>query len=181
VETVAPVVGAGVVVVFVVELPAFFFAFGVVVVCAGATDPATKNALTQKLAANFKYLFIDPSCTRSVHPSPRGAVDTTSESTIPAVAATRMLWYKQSIPVCLGRFEFHAEWLRDEPFDATTTGQNKGVPVSTLSCESAGNMRFGASSPKGRPVFQLPGRPTKRKVKKLIALPTRKEHHELFV
>src|SRR6266567_1685899 len=32
-----------------------------------------------------------------------------------------------------GKFEFHAEWLRDEPFDATTTGQNKGVPVSTLS------------------------------------------------
>jgi hypothetical protein len=39
--------------------------------------------------------------------------------------------------------------LRDEPFDATTTGQNKGVPVSTLSWNSAifaetGNMRFGA-------------------------------------
>jgi hypothetical protein len=32
-----------------------------------------------------------------------------------------------------GKFEFHAEWLRDEPFDATTTGQNKDVPVSTLS------------------------------------------------
>jgi hypothetical protein len=44
-----------------------------------------------------------------------------------------MLWYKRCIPVCFGRFEFHAEWLRDEPFDATTTGQNKGVPVSTLS------------------------------------------------
>jgi hypothetical protein len=25
--------------------------------------------------------------------------------------------------------------LRDEPFDATTTGQNKDVPVSTLSWE----------------------------------------------
>jgi hypothetical protein len=94
-----------------------------------------------------------------------------------------MLWYKRSIPVCFGRFEFHAEWLRDEPFDATTTGQNTGVPVSTLSWKatSPGNMRFGASSPKGRPVFQIPGRPTKRKVKKLIALPTRKEHHELFL
>ena len=32
-----------------------------------------------------------------------------------------------------GKFEFHAEWLRDEPCDTTTTGQNKGVPVSTLS------------------------------------------------
>jgi hypothetical protein len=32
-----------------------------------------------------------------------------------------------------GKFEFHAEWLRDEPCDATTTGQNKDVPVSTLS------------------------------------------------
>ena len=39
---------------------------------------------------------------------------------------------KLVIPVCFGRFEFHAEWLRDEPCDATTTGQNK-VPVSTLS------------------------------------------------
>jgi len=77
-ELVVPVVGVGAVV-FVVELPAFFFAFGVVAVCAGAIDPATKNALTQKLAANFKYLFIDPSCTRSVHPPPRGVVDTTSE------------------------------------------------------------------------------------------------------
>jgi hypothetical protein len=76
-ELVIPVVDVGVV--FVVELPAFFFAFGVVVVCAGAIDPATKNALTQKLAANFKYLFIDPSCTRSVHPPPRDVVDTTSE------------------------------------------------------------------------------------------------------
>ena len=43
------------------------------------------------------------------------------------------LCYYLVIPVCFGRFEFHAEWLRDEPFDATTTGQNKGVPVSTLS------------------------------------------------
>ena len=29
------------------------------------------------------------------------------------------------------RVEFHAEWLRDEPCDATTTGQTT-VPVSTL-------------------------------------------------
>jgi hypothetical protein len=34
------------------------------------------------------------------------------------------------------RVEFHAEWLRDEPFDATTTGQNT-VPVSTLSWNGA--------------------------------------------
>src|SRR6185437_3773609 len=47
------------------------------------------------------------------------------------------------------RFEFHAEWLRDEPCDATTTGQ-KTVPVSTLSWMAArgraGNMRFGHGS-----------------------------------
>ena len=49
------------------------------------------------------------------------------------LATSTGLCYKRSIPVCFGRFEFHAEWLRDEPFDATTTGQNKGVPVSTLS------------------------------------------------
>jgi hypothetical protein len=41
-----------------VELPLFFFGFGAGVVCAVAIDPATRNALIQKLAANFKYLFI---------------------------------------------------------------------------------------------------------------------------
>jgi hypothetical protein len=46
--------GAG----LVVELPLFFFAFPAGVVCAMAIDPATRNALIQKLAANFKYLFI---------------------------------------------------------------------------------------------------------------------------
>ena len=46
--------GAG----LVVELPLFFFGFGVGVVCAMAIDPVTRNALIQKLAANFKYLFI---------------------------------------------------------------------------------------------------------------------------
>ena len=46
------VAGAGV-----VELP-LFFAFAVGVVCAPAIDPAIRNALIQKLAANFKYLFI---------------------------------------------------------------------------------------------------------------------------
>jgi hypothetical protein len=36
----------------------FFFALAVVAVCAPASDPATRNALIQKLAANFKYVFI---------------------------------------------------------------------------------------------------------------------------
>jgi hypothetical protein len=36
------------------ELPLFFFAFVVDVVCAVAIDPATRNALIQKPAANFK-------------------------------------------------------------------------------------------------------------------------------
>jgi len=49
------------------------------------------------------------------------------------LAKLRLMCYKVNIPVCFGRFEFHAEWLRDEPYDTTTTGQNKGVPVSTLS------------------------------------------------
>jgi len=30
------------------------------------------------------------------------------------------------------RVEFHAEWLRDEPFDATTTGQLPGTGVNSL-------------------------------------------------
>ena len=59
----------------VVELPPFF-AFAVDVVCAPAIDPAIRNALIQKLAANFKYLFIgilfpkqvSTSITPSVHP-----------------------------------------------------------------------------------------------------------------
>jgi hypothetical protein len=43
----------------VVELPFFFaFAFVVGVVCAVAIEPAARNALTQKLAANFRYPFI---------------------------------------------------------------------------------------------------------------------------
>jgi hypothetical protein len=36
----------------------FFFVLAVAVVCAPASDPATRNALIQKPAANFKYLFI---------------------------------------------------------------------------------------------------------------------------
>jgi len=39
------------------------------------------------------------------------------------------------------RVEFHAEWLRDEPFDATTTGQLLGTGVNSLL--ETGNMRFG--------------------------------------
>jgi hypothetical protein len=61
---------AGGVVVFVVELLAFFFALGGVAVCAEAIDPTIRNALTQKLAANFKYLFIDPSCHPFSTPAP---------------------------------------------------------------------------------------------------------------
>jgi hypothetical protein len=40
--------------VLVVELPLFFFAFAVEVVWPIAIDPVTRNALIQKLAANFK-------------------------------------------------------------------------------------------------------------------------------
>ena len=39
------------------------------------------------------------------------------------------------------RVEFHAEWLRDEPFDATTTGQILSTGVNSLL--ETGNMRFG--------------------------------------
>jgi hypothetical protein len=92
-----------------------------------------------------------PPVASTVHPSPRSPVDTTLASTIPVVADRNLLWYKQSIPVCFGRFEFHAEWLRDEPFDATTTGQNKGVPVSTLSCETRGEHEIRSIQPKRPP------------------------------
>jgi hypothetical protein len=47
--------------VLVVELPIFLFAFAVDVVCAVAIDAVTRKALIQKLAANFKYLFITSS------------------------------------------------------------------------------------------------------------------------
>jgi hypothetical protein len=50
------VVAAGTV--LVVE-PLFFLAFAVGVVCAVAIDAVTRKALIQKLAANFKYLFIN--------------------------------------------------------------------------------------------------------------------------
>ncbi len=54
VEPVVSAAGAGVVVVFVVELLAFFFAFGVVV-CAKAIEPATKNALKISLHRSLLY------------------------------------------------------------------------------------------------------------------------------
>jgi hypothetical protein len=84
----AEVVGAVVVAagaVLVVELPVFFFAFAVDVVCAVAIDAVTRKALIQKLAANFKYLFInvlsqtgfDNHCLSST-PTPPHPVDTTS-------------------------------------------------------------------------------------------------------
>jgi hypothetical protein len=71
-EFVVLATGAG----FVAELPPFF-AFAVGVVCAITTDPAIRNAPIQKLAANFKYLFIDvlfpkqvsTSVSFSVHPA----------------------------------------------------------------------------------------------------------------
>ena len=44
------------------------------------------------------------------------------------------------------RVEFHAEWLRDEPFDATTTGQLLGTGVNSLL--ETGNMGFGERSAK---------------------------------
>jgi hypothetical protein len=81
----------------VVELPFFFaFAFAVDVVCAVAIEPAARNALTQKLAANFRYPFIaDLSrnffSTTSSTPTPAHPVDTTSASPNARVAALHML------------------------------------------------------------------------------------------
>ena len=81
----------------VVELPFFFaFAFAVDVVCAVAIEPAARNALTQKLAANFRYPFIaDLSrnffSTTSSTPTPARRVDTTSASPNARVAALHML------------------------------------------------------------------------------------------
>ena len=43
----------------VVVLPVFFFALADDVVCAPPKDPAIRNALIQKLAANFKYFVMD--------------------------------------------------------------------------------------------------------------------------
>src|SRR6185437_3035329 len=88
-----------------------------------------------------------------VHASRRIMVDTTfaadihcSSVTCGRMVTVLLLSHSSLRP---RRFEFHAEWLRDEPCDATTTGQNT-VPVSTLSWMvargRAGNMRFGHGS-----------------------------------
>jgi hypothetical protein len=74
---------------FVVELPLFFFALAVTVdvgvLCAVAIDPAARKALTQKLAANFRYRFIGHLSryffsTVSSTPTTTHRVDTTSAS-----------------------------------------------------------------------------------------------------
>ena len=81
-------------------LPLFFFVLavtvGVGVLCAVAIDPAARNALTQKLAANFRYRFIGvlSRCffsTASSTPTPTLLVDTTSASPLARVAALRVL------------------------------------------------------------------------------------------
>ncbi len=137
---VVPVWAELVVVAVVLVVEAAFLGLAVVVVCATANEPASNNTPTAKLEANSNSLFISAIPQADLcgyQPStltPPHTVDTTSESkSSPQVATAARLWYKRCIPVCFGRFEFHAEWLRDEPFDATTTGQNKRVPVSTLS------------------------------------------------
>jgi hypothetical protein len=81
---------------FVVALPGFFFAFVVGVFCAEAIDPVIRNALIQKLAANFRYRFIAvPSrnflSNTSSTPTPMHPVDTTSAAPYPRVAALHLL------------------------------------------------------------------------------------------
>jgi hypothetical protein len=79
--------------------------------------------------------------------------------------------------------------LRDEPFDATTTGQNKGVPVSTLSWKANGHREHEIRPTQSgiaacTPHFTFPAvlaTLPKRKVKKLRTLSPRKEPHELFL
>jgi hypothetical protein len=82
---VAPLCAVAAGAVLVAEFPLFFFAFAVDVVCAVAIDAVTRNALIQKLAANFKYLFITSSPEPgfdshrlSSTPTPPHPVDTTS-------------------------------------------------------------------------------------------------------
>lgn len=91
-EFVVFVAGAGVVV-------EPFFAFAAGLVCAPAIDPAIRNALIQKLAANFKYLFIailfpkqlSTPITPSVHPALRAQSIQLPRHRPPAVAAPRLL------------------------------------------------------------------------------------------
>src|ERR1035441_8459181 len=82
------------------------------------------------------------------------------------------------IPVCLyRRFEFHAEWLRDEPCDATTTGRNLGTGVNSLLAghKPQGNMRFGAAARSRLPPAFLPpfaaGTPRENKAVATAPLP----------
>jgi hypothetical protein len=54
----------------------------------------------------------------------------------------------RSIYIQVGPFagwrEFHAEWLRDEPCDATATGPGSSIPgAGANSLPDTGNMRFG--------------------------------------
>jgi hypothetical protein len=46
--------------------------------------------------------------------SPKG-VSTSARQREGGVAVRGGVCYNLVIPVCFGRFEFHAEWLRDEP------------------------------------------------------------------
>ena len=61
------------------------------------------------------------------------------------IARQRVISNEYSSLLLKSEPEFHEEWLRDGPCDATTTGlSNSGVTVSTLSRRNeAGNMRFG--------------------------------------
>ncbi len=69
--------------------PVFFFGLAVDVdVCATAIEPTARNALTQKLAANFRYRFIadlssDFVSNTSSTPMPSRRVDTTSAAPQP--------------------------------------------------------------------------------------------------
>jgi hypothetical protein len=57
---------------------------------------------------------------------------------------------------------FHEEWLRDEPFDATTTGSGSSISVDRcqLSPWYRGNMRFGVRRYFLHlvPLFLIPGK-----------------------
>lgn len=88
------------VVVVMPDVELLFFALAVTVdvdgFCAVAIDPAARNALTQKLAANFRYRFIGILSkyffsTASSTPTPTHRVDTTSASPSARVAALGML------------------------------------------------------------------------------------------
>ena len=84
----------------VVELVLLFFPLAVDavvdVLCAEAIDPTTRNALTQKPAANFRYPFIanlsrNFFSTTSSTLTPLRRVDTTSAPPPPRVAALHLL------------------------------------------------------------------------------------------